>query len=391
MNDYFYQLIVLGKDFDIKEAIISSLKKKIEEIGIDFNHFKIINDANFDEYTDASPSFCIYLGRKEENKQFADVELLERVVVDASLVLPIVQGSLDDFSQCVPKIISTYNGLAISEQDKDLKVEKIVNNILEAFSLLRKNRRVFISYKRDESTSVAIQLYEALEKNGFDVFLDTHSIRPSEPFQDELWHRMADSDVVVLLNTSNFLESMWTTKELAMANKLLLGMIVVSWPDHSIKNHRDAEISFPIQLKANEFNDEGKRLDSNVVDAIIESVESIRARTLAARRDNLISNFMKMAKSKGCNPQLDSYKIISMTKNDEEIVLVPAVGIPNSLNYESSSIFIEEIRNKKYEHIYILFDETCIRDYWLKHLKWLDSSLAVETLSILRVQKWLTN
>ena len=232
-------------------------------------------------------------------------------------------------------------------------------------------------------------MYEALERSGFDEFLDTHSIRPSEPFQDELWHRMADSDVVVLLNTSNFLGSMWTTQELAMANKLLLGMIVVSWPDHSIKDHRDAEISFPIQLKANDFNYEGKQLDDNVVDKIIENVESIRARTLAARRDNLISNFMKMAKSRGCAPQLDSYKIISMTKNNEEIVLVPAVGIPNSLNYESSSIFIEEIRKKKYEHVYILFDETCIRDYWLNHLKWLDSSLSVETLSILKVQKWL--
>lgn len=234
-------------------------------------------------------------------------------------------------------------------------------------------------------------MYEALERSGFDVFLDTHNIRPSEPFQDELWHRMADSDVVVLLNTSNFLGSKWTTEELARANKLLLGMVVVSWPEHSIKNHKDAEISFPIQLKASDFDNENERLNNNIVDQIIKNVESIRARTLAARRDNLISNFMKMAKSKGCNPQLDSYKIISMTKNDEEIVLVPAVGIPNSLNYESSSIFIEEIRNKKYEHIYILFDETCIRDYWLKHLKWLDSSLAVETLSILRVQKWLTN
>ena len=391
MKSYCYQLIILGKDFDIQEAIISSLNDKVKEIGIDVSHFRIINDKNFDEYTDASPSFCIYLGRNEENKQFADVELLQKVVVDASLVLPIVQGSLDDFNQCVPKIISTYNGLAVSEQDKDIKVEKIANNILEAFSLLRKNRRVFISYKRDESTSVAIQLYEALERSGFDVFLDTHNIRPSEPFQDELWHRMADSDVVVLLNTSNFLGSMWTTKELATANKLLLGMVVVSWPEHSIKNHKDAEISFPIQLKANDFNNENERLNNNIVDQIIKNVESIRARTLAARRDNLISNFMKMAKSKGCNPQLDSYKIISMTKNNEEIVLVPAVGIPNSLNYESSSIFIEEIRNKKYEHIYILFDETCIRDYWLKHLKWLDSSLAVETLSILRVQKWLTN
>ena len=391
MKNYCYQLIILGNDFGIQKAIINSLKDKVEEIGINFNHFRIINDKNFDEYTDASPSFCIYLGRNEENKQFADVGLLEKVVVDAALVLPIVQGSLDSFNQCVPEIISTYNGLAVSEQDKDVKVEKVANNILEAFSLLRKNRRVFISYKRDESTSVAIQLYEALERSGFDVFLDTHNIRPSEPFQDELWHRMADSDVVVLLNTSNFLGSKWTTKELATANKLLLGMVVVSWPEHSIKHHKDAEISFPIELKANDFNNKNERLNSNVVDEIIKNVESIRARTLAARRDNLISNFMKMAKSKGCNPQLDSYKIISMTKNDEEIVLVPAVGIPNSLNYESSSIFIEEIRNKKYEHVYILFDETCIRDYWLKHLKWLDSSLAVETLSILRVQKWLTN
>ncbi len=391
MKNYCYQLIILGKDFDIKEAIISSLKNKVEEIGIGFSHFKIINDKNFDEYTDASPSFCIYLGRHNANKQFADVELLEKVVVDAALVLPIVQGSLNDFSQCVPEIISTYNGLAVSGQDKDVKVEKIANNILEAFSLLRKNRRVFISYKRDESTSVAIQLYEALERSGFDVFLDTHNIRPSEPFQDELWHRMADSDVVVLLNTSNFLGSMWTTQELATANKLLLGMVVVSWPEHSIKNHKDAEISFPIQLKANDFNNENERLNNDIVDQIIKNVESIRARTLAARRDNLISNFMKIAKSRGYDPQLDSYKIISMTKNNKEIVLVPAVGIPNSLNYESSSIFIEEIRNKKYEHVYILFDETCIRDYWLKHLKWLDSSLAVETLSILRVQKWLVN
>ncbi|KAF0567602.1 hypothetical protein FQV37_2047 [Psychrobacter nivimaris] len=391
MKNYCYQLIILGKDFDIQEAIISSLEDKVKEIGIEISHFKIINNKNFEEYTDASPSFCIYLGRNEAGSQFADVELLKEIVVDASLVLPIVQGSLKDFNQCVPNIISTYNGLAVSEKDKDIKVEKIANNILEAFSLLRKNRRVFISYKRDESTSIAIQLYEALEKNGFDVFLDTHSIRPSEPFQDELWHRMADSDVVVLLNTSNFLGSMWTTQELAMANKLLLGMIVISWPDHSIKDHRDAEISFPIQLKANDFNNKGKQLDDNVVDIIIGNVESIRARTLAARRDNLISNFMKMAKSKGYKPQLDSYKIISMTKNNEEIVLVPAVGIPNSLNYESSSIFVEEISKEKYKHVYILFDETCIRDYWLKHLKWLDSSLSVETLSILKVQKWLTN
>lgn len=120
MKSYCYQLIVLGKDFGIQEAIISSLEDKVKEIGIDISHFKIINNKNFEEYTDASPSFCIYLGRNEEGSQFADVELLKEIVVDASLVLPIVQGSLKDFNQCVPNIVSTYNGLAVSEKDKDV-------------------------------------------------------------------------------------------------------------------------------------------------------------------------------------------------------------------------------------------------------------------------------
>ena len=59
---------------------------------------------------------------------------------------------------------------------------------------------------------------EALERNNFDVFLDTHSIKQGEPFQEELWHRMTDCDVIVLLNTKGFLERKWCKKEIAEAN-----------------------------------------------------------------------------------------------------------------------------------------------------------------------------
>ena len=52
-------------------------------------------------------------------------------------------------------------------------------------------------------------MYEALESHHFDVFLDTHSIEKGEPFQEELWHRMTDCDVILLLNTPDFLESHW--------------------------------------------------------------------------------------------------------------------------------------------------------------------------------------
>jgi len=37
-------------------------------------------------------------------------------------------------------------------------------------------RRVFVSYRRNESRDAAVQLFEELSARQFDVFLDTHSV-----------------------------------------------------------------------------------------------------------------------------------------------------------------------------------------------------------------------
>lgn len=393
MKSYCYQLILLGQDFGIKDEIIEIFRKRVEDLGILWKSFIIIDSGNFEEYTDSSPAFCIYLGSKKNDKNFTNLDFLTQVTKDASLLLPVVQGTLDNFGDCIPELLNNYNGINLDEEDRSQKIEQIVNNILEGFSLLRRNRKVFISYKRDESTNVAIQLYETLEKHGFDVFLDTHSIRKSEPFQDELWHQMADSEIVIILNTSDFLGSYWTKQELAIASQLLLGIVIISWPEHTnfIPNH--AQISYPLLLQNSDFENSYiySTLKERPLSKIIESVESIRARTLASRRDNLISNFIKMAEEEGYQTYLDSYKIISMVKNGKDIIVVPAVGIPKSLNYELSSSFVEEIKKKKFENIFILYDATCVRDFWLRHLKWLDSSLVIKSLNILEVPAWLNS
>ena len=393
MKKYCYQLIILGKDFGIKDEIVEIFQRRVEDLGIGWSSFIIIDNENFEEYTDSSPAFCIYLGAKTDDKNFIDLDFLTQVTKDASLLLPVVQGTLDNFGDCIPEILNNYNGISLNEEDRNQKIEQIVNNILEGFSLLKNNRKIFISYKRNESTNVAIQLYENLEKHGFDVFLDTHSIRKSEPFQDELWHQMADSEIVIILNTSDFLGSYWTKQELATASQLLLGIVIVSWPENSDVIPEYAQISYPLKVQNSDFKNSyiHSTLKEKPLSKIIESVESIRARTLASRRDNLISNFMKMAEEEGYQAYLDSYKIISMVKNDEDIIVVPAVGIPKSLNYELSSSFVEEIKKKKFENIFILYDATCVRDFWLRHLKWLDSSLVVKSLNILEVPTWLSN
>lgn len=181
---HYYQLIFMGAiDHKLLPNIKESFLEKVDELGISRTFFRFIDRYNFEEYTDANPAFCIYFG-KNPSPKFLDEKLIEKLVSDATLLLPVIDKDLSEFNSLVPEKIQNYNGLSFSGIGIDLAVEKVVNNALEAFNLLKVKRRVFVSYKRSDSSGVAIQLYEYLEQHNFDVFLDTHSIRKSEPFQD---------------------------------------------------------------------------------------------------------------------------------------------------------------------------------------------------------------
>jgi hypothetical protein len=207
-----YQLIKIGADNIFYKEILDTLYHHINELGLAKESILEIDERNFHvDYKGNAPTFCLYFSN--DSGSFKNIDLLEILIKDANLILPIA-SDLSKFSTQIPKELANVNGFELASRHD---IEKLVSSILEGFSLLRLSRRLFISYKRDESSTVAIQLYEQLEKNGFDVFLDTHSIRPGEPFQEELWHRMSDTDVVVMLNTPGFLNSRWTTQELAKA------------------------------------------------------------------------------------------------------------------------------------------------------------------------------
>ena len=127
----------------------------------------------------------------------SDTKRLETLLGDEALVIPVVD-SITNFSTMVTPQIRSLNGFALSDCGRDF--ERLAARILEGFGMLREKRRLFISYRRSESSGVAAQLYEALDASGYDVFLDTHGvIRPGEPFQEVLWHRLADTDVAFCL------------------------------------------------------------------------------------------------------------------------------------------------------------------------------------------------
>ena len=391
---HYYQLIFMGA---IEHTLIPKIKdiffERIDELGIDRSFFKIIDRYNFEEYTDANPAFCIYMGQRTD-KSFLDENIVNKLVKDATLLLPLIDENLSQFNQLVPELIQKYNGLSLLGLPKDLAVEKVVSNALEAFNLLKSKRRAFVSYKRSDSSGVAIQLYEYLEQHNFDVFLDTHSIRKSEPFQDELWQRMIDSDVVVLLSTENYLESEWTQQELSNANLASIGLVQIVWPEYTVI--QGAQLSEVFKLEASDFiNDDfcnvNAKLNEDSLLKIVQFTEALRARTLASRQDKLISTFMHYAEKSNVTATLSSHKFIELEKDGEKSIVVPATGMPKALNCEESESLIQKIYEEKgsLDKIFILYDEIHIRDVWLRHLNWLNKYLPVKTKEIGKVSQWL--
>jgi hypothetical protein len=383
-----YQIIKLGVDNPFYEEVLDIMYHHIQELGLAKESILEIDENNFKtEYKGNAPTFCLYFGNNSGS--YKNIDLLEILIKDANLVLP-VASDLEKFSSQIPKELENVNGFELATNND---IEKLVSCILEGLSLLRLSRRLFISYKRDESSTVAIQLFEQLEKNGFDVFLDTHSIRPGEPFQEELWHRMADTDVVVLLNTPGFLNSNWTTQELAKANSMSIGILQVIWPSHKLE--RDAELSIPIQLSDSDFGNKIYKkptsyLNPNTVSNIISQVESLRARSLASRQDNIITEFIASSNRVGKKADLQSEKFITIQRSDgKELVIIPTVGVPQAFTYNQSEELVARIKSKNVAGAFLLFDHRNIREKWIKHLDWLDNYLPVKTIKIVKAEEWL--
>jgi len=385
---YKYQLIVLGNLGSLSGKVIDLFYKKIEELKLQRDSFVVIDQTNFhSEYKGNQPAFAIYFGDKDG--AFKNLDIIDELIKDGTMILPVYYTD-KRFGNEIPKILENQNGL-LYDFTKDVK---IVNLTLEAFELLRASRKVFVSYKRTESSSVAIQLYEALERNNFDVFLDTHSIKQGEPFQEELWHRMTDCDVIVLLNTPKFLDSYWCKEEIAEASAKQIGIIQLVWPNHKLEAM--AHVCLPLQLEASNFeggifnNADSSKLLASFVSGLVSDVESMRARNLASRQDNLITEFTNYATKNGKSMNLQPERFITEElDNGKRRVFIPTVGIPQSVNCNQSEEIIKEIDDYEVDSVYLIYDDLRIRDKWLNHLDWLNGYLKVQTIKKQNFDKWL--
>jgi hypothetical protein len=389
------------------EALRAVVTERFRDLNIDLETMVAFLSDRADLMPDPkAPAVAVYFGG-EVPADDAVRACLRRLLVNSITVVPVVDD-LGRFQQLVPEELHPINGLAFNTAAPNY--EAIAGRLLEALFLLRESRRLFISYKRSESHQVAIELYEELDAKGFDVFLDTVSMRPGDEFQKVLAHRLADVDVIVLLHTRDFVGSRWTIQEFTQATAMGVAILRLEWPEiRRLRTSRDraerararrldeeASLTVPFPLARTDFDSDG-RLRPAVTRRVSERVEGLRARALAARQASLTREFTNQAREHGfwVYPQPEQFLRLNKPRR-KDVAVFPAVGAPSATTYQRFHDVLNASapapgaepparskRSSKTPPLYVLYDHRALLAQYLKHLVWLDDNIG--TVKGLRV------
>lgn len=375
-----YQIAFVG-GCSRRAEIEACLFSRIKELGVLSSQIKVLEEADVNKADPRSPVVAVLFGR--DDVRDADHPCLIKLLRDSVTIIACV-GDITKATSQLPPSLQHINAFPLLRGEAS--VARLVGLILENLKLLRTERRLFISYRRAESQSVAIQLYERLEAAGFDVFLDTRGVPYGVDFQAILWHRMADSDVVVLLDTPNFRASRWTREELTRANATNVQILHLLWP--GVPADASSAFSEFLPLERSDFRNrnmlkEHARLTSVAIRKVAIRAESLRARALSARHRSLVDSFCDKAREEGATAvavQPERYISVKFATG-RHVAVVPTIGVPRADRCHDIEKAIAGAGTIP-DHVWLLYDDRGILQAWIEHLEWLNKHLPVHAVQI---------
>jgi hypothetical protein len=198
-------------------------------------------------------------------------------------VLPIV-SSTSRFKSEVPSELYPINGLAWGNPGE------IGEEVLRHLGLTERDRRVFLSYLRRETTPLAYQLYDELHRRGFSVFLDSFEIEHGAWVQNRIEQALQHSSFVLLLYSQSVESSEWVEKEINFALAQGLGLAALALPGtENCAPFKMTPSDRRLQLERSDLQTDGQLTPEGLKRVCIE-VECEHADQFRARRERLIQD-----------------------------------------------------------------------------------------------------
>jgi hypothetical protein len=263
----------------------------------------------------------------------AEIAAINACVARGTPIIPVVED-LAGFTAVTPDEVSRFNGFQLSDT-RD--VPELAGLVLELIGLQRAKRKIFISYARADAGAIAGQLRLAFMERWYSVFLDSVSIRPGVLFQNNLREELADSDVVVFLDSPNARGRRYVDEELAFAGNAGLGGLQVVWP--GLERSREGSLFTMLKLAPNDLETDARgvtRLSSAAVQEILRKVAEERTVVQEKREQLVFKSIMAYANREGWDAVSFLGRHIELRRRQDGrlVRLDVALGVPTSRDIE---------------------------------------------------------
>lgn len=369
-----YSLALLGDiPTTLRSALRGAIYRRVEYLGLVIGRDVEIAEGNPHDFRPLIDRCCAALCFHIDAQEEASIgQLIQRRVP----LIPVAQ-SKKTFASEFPGALGALNGLEVDDG-----VEAITTALLESAALIPRQRRVFLSYRRVESTEVALQLYAALSACQYDVFLDTHGIHSGEHFQEVLWQKLCDSDVMVYLDTPGYFDSRWSAAEFARATLRGLSVLRVAWPEVDSKasqliggeivlsqsSFASANVPAPTEsATTNEPNAQlNRKISDHDIDQIVHKVELLRSQSVANRYSktvNKLSHSLADYGGKIIGHSVSRSLIVSI--GGKTIAVYPELGVPTSHALYEATLDLHK------PPVAVVYNQVGIKERkWRAHMEW---------------------
>lgn len=356
MSIPLYQCLVFGAPSDVQyTALKATLASAVSDFALTLGVEVTLSKGFGTSFSETAATVAVFFGDAGA-KLDEYPELLRHGIPIVPLVTSIKRVG-DELPDCLKPI----NALPLAASDPDLVKPTVV--ALQCLGLLPHQRRVFLSYRRDDSRDAAVQLFEALSSRQFEVFLDTHVVPPAAAFQSVLWHRLCDSDVVVMLDTPGYFDSRWTTKEWGRAIDKHIAILQLVWPRHVPS--RFSALATRLSLTDADFA--GTRLTEDAIDRAALQIEQLRSKSIAVRHANIAGSVRSAVEAMGGSVEGVGQRrsIVLKLGSGAPLVAYPSVGVPTAVTLH------EAVQDDDPRPGVVVYDHVGLTDEWMTHIEWL--------------------
>lgn len=351
-----YQCLLLGApSADQTAAFVATFDECLALFGLQRGRDYTVDRGITADFSDTTATVAVFFGA--EDAEYPEAARLTKLGVP---VVPVVSAAARVSAE-LPAELRNINAMFHDAADTHLR--RVVTAALQCLGLLPAQRRVFVSYRREESADVALQLFETLSARHFDVFLDTHSVSVAADFQAALWHRLCDSDVLVMLDTPGYFKSRWTTVEWGRAISKHISMLQLVWPGHTPE--RESHLATSKKLTEVDLN--GTRLTPEMLADVALELERVRSVSVALRHSNMVGTLRTAIEDLGGSVEGVGPKrsVILKLPSGKPLVAYPVVGVPTSVDVHDC-IDLSDSRTAA-----VIYDHLGISQEWCRHLDWL--------------------